>query len=96
MDAESQAEKLMNSGMQIPGFRRDKRVVERILQRYIGPLTILGGLTIGLLAGVADLTGAIGTGTGLLLTVMILYRQYQQIAEENLKSLNPMMRKVLE
>lgn len=96
MDAKSQAEKLMNSGMQIPGFRRDKRVVERILQRYIGPLTILGGITIGLLAGVADLTGAIGTGTGLLLTVMILYRQYQQIAEENLKSLNPMMRKVLE
>jgi preprotein translocase subunit SecY len=96
MDAKSQAEKLMNSGMQIPGFRRDKRVVERILQRYIGPLTILGGLTIGLLAGVADLTGAIGTGTGLLLTVMILYRQYQQIAEENLKSLNPMMRNFID
>ena len=96
LDAKSQAQKLMNSGLQIPGFRRDKRVLERILQRYIGPLTILGGLTIGLLAGIADLTGAIGTGTGLLLTVMIIYRQYKQIAKENLKSIHPMLGKFME
>lgn len=96
LDARSQAKKLLNSGLQIPGFRRDKRVLERILKRYIGPLTILGGLTIGLLAGVADLTGAIGTGTGLLLTVMIIYRQYKEIAKENLKNMNPMMRKFIE
>lgn len=96
LNAKAQAEKLMRSGMQVPGFRRDKRVLERVLQRYIGPITILGGLTIGLLAGLADLTGAIGTGTGLLLAVMIVYRQYKQIAKENLKAIHPALGKFME
>ncbi|MFH1682382.1 MAG: preprotein translocase subunit SecY, partial [Candidatus Woesearchaeota archaeon] len=43
MDAKSQAKQIMSSGLQIPGFRRDERVLERILSRYIWPLTIMGG-----------------------------------------------------
>ena len=35
MDAASQAKQIMASGLQIPGFRRDERVLERILSRYI-------------------------------------------------------------
>jgi len=42
MDARSQAKQMMASGLQIPGFRRDERVLERILDRYIWPLTING------------------------------------------------------
>jgi preprotein translocase subunit SecY len=93
LDAGSQAKQMVNSGLQIPGFRRDQRVLERLLQRYIGPLSIMGGIAIGLLAGLADLTGAIGTGTGLLLTVMIIYRLYEDIAKQHLYDMNPMMRK---
>ena len=44
MDARSQAKQMMSSGLQIPGFRRDERVLERLLNRYIWPLTIMGGL----------------------------------------------------
>lgn len=95
LDARSQAKQMMSSGLQIPGFRRDQRVLERLLQRYITPLTVMGGIAIGLVAGIADLTGAIGTGTGILLTVMIVYRLYEEIAKEHLYDMNPMMRKFM-
>lgn len=93
LDARSQAEKMMASGLQIPGFRRDSRILERMLDRYILPLTIMGAATVGLIAGLADLTGAIGSGTGLLLTVMIVYKLYEDIAQQHLMDMNPMLRK---
>ena len=62
LDAKSQAKKIMKSGLQIPGFRKDERIIEALLQRYIPSLTILGGITIGLLAGIADIMGALTTG----------------------------------
>lgn len=93
LDAGSQAKQMMASGLQVPGFRRDQRVLERLLKRYIGPLTVMGGISIGLLASVADLTGAIGTGTGILLAVMIVYKIYEEIAKQHMYDMNPMMRK---
>jgi preprotein translocase subunit SecY len=95
LDAGSQAKQMVSSGLQIPGFRRDPRVLERLLKRYIGPLTIMGGITIGLLASVADLTQAIGSGTGILLAVMIIYKLYEDIAKQHLYDMNPMMRKFI-
>lgn len=95
LDAASQAKQMVSSGLQIPGFRRDTRVLERLLKRYIGPLTIMGGITIGLLASVADLTQAIGSGTGILLAVMIIYKLYEDIAKQHLYDMNPMMRKFI-
>jgi preprotein translocase subunit SecY len=95
MDARSQARQMMASGLQIPGFRRDERVLERLLNRYIWPLTIMGGLAIGILAGFADITGALSSGTGILLSVMIVYRLYEEIAKQHMMDLNPMMRKFM-
>ena len=95
LDARSQAKQIMASGLSIPGFRKDQRVLERLLNRYIKPLTVMGGIAIGILAGVADLTGAIGTGTGILLTVMIIYRLYEEIAKQHMYDMNPMMRKFM-
>ncbi|NQU98351.1 preprotein translocase subunit SecY [Candidatus Woesearchaeota archaeon] len=95
LDARSQAKQIMASGLQIPGFRKDQRVLERLLQRYIGPLTIMGGLAVGLLAATADLTGAFGSGTGILLTVMIVYRLYEEIAQQHMMDMNPMMRRFM-
>src|SRR3989339_488507 len=83
MDAQSQAKKIVNSGMSMPGFRKDERVLEAILKRYIGPLTIMGGVAIGLLASVADLLGALVGGTAILLAVMILYQLYRNIAQQH-------------
>ncbi|MFP4567982.1 MAG: preprotein translocase subunit SecY [Candidatus Woesearchaeota archaeon] len=95
LDAASQAKQMVSSGLQIPGFRRDPRVLERLLKRYIGPLTIMGGITIGLLASAADLTQAIGSGTGILLAVMIIYKLYEDIAKQHLYDMNPAMRKFI-
>jgi len=95
MDAKSQAKQIMSSGLQIPGFRKDQRVLERVLERYITPLTIMGGLTIGFLASVADLTGSLSRGTGILLAVMIVYKLYEEIAKQHMMDMNPMMRKFM-
>ncbi|MEK6886554.1 MAG: preprotein translocase subunit SecY [Nanoarchaeota archaeon] len=95
MDARSQAKQIMNSGLQIPGFRRDEKIMESILGRYIMPLTVMGSITVGLLAGFADLLGALTNGTGLLLTVMIIYKLYEDIARQHMMDMNPMMRKFM-
>lgn len=96
MDAKSQAKQIMASGLQIPGFRRDPRILERILARYIGPLTVMGGMFIGILAATADLLGALARGTGILLAVMIVYKLYEDIAKQHMMDMHPMMRKFME
>lgn len=95
MDSKSQAKQMMSSGLQIPGFRKDQRILERLLDRYIGPLTVMGGLAVGFLAGIADLMGALSRGTGILLTVMIVYKLYEDIAKQHMYDMNPMMRKFM-
>jgi len=96
MDARSQAKQMMASGLQIPGFRKDERVLERLLSRYIMPLTIMGGALVGFLSATADLSGALSRGTGILLTVMIMYRLYEDIARQHMMDMHPMMRKFVE
>jgi len=96
MDAKSQAKQIMASGLQIPGFRRDQRVLERLLDRYIWPLTVMGAIAVGFLAGIADLTGSLSRGTGILLAVMIIYRLYEEIAKQHMVDMHPMMRRFME
>ncbi len=93
MDSHSVAEQLIKSGLQIPGYRRDPRLVERVLDKYIPVITVMGSIFVGLLAAFADLTGALGTGTGILLTVGILYRFYEQLATERMFELYPDLKK---
>lgn len=95
-DPRSMAKQIMNSGLQLPGFRKDERVLERVLARYIGPLTVMGGILVGFLAALADVSGALTSGTGLLLAVMIIYRLYEEIAKQHMMDMNPMMRKFME
>lgn len=96
MDAKSQARQILASGLQIPGFRRDERVLEMVLARYIWPLTIVGGAAIGLLAALADLTGALANGTSIVLTVSIIYKLYEEVAKQHMMDMHPAMRKFME
>jgi preprotein translocase subunit SecY len=89
------AKQLHQMGMQIPGQRSSRGHFERILKRYIPAITILGGAFVGLLAFGADLTGALGGGTGVLLAVGIVYRLYEEIAQEQMMDMHPMLRKFL-
>ena len=95
MDAKSLAKQMLSSGLQIPGFRKDERILETILNRYIWPLTIMGAITVGFLAALADLTGALSRGPGILLTVMIMYKLYEDIAKQHAMDMNPVMRKFI-
>lgn len=96
MDPHSVAEQIQSIGFQIPGFRRDPRIIEQVLSRYIPPLAVMGGLFVGLLAAFADFTGALGTGTGILLTVMIIYNFYEEISRRYLEEMHPELRKFFE
>lgn len=91
-DADSVAEQIKQTGMKVPGFRKDKRVIKKVLNRYIPGLTVLSGATIGLLAALANMTQAAGGGTGILLTVMIIYRMYEQLAQKHMEELHPAMK----
>ncbi len=96
MDAASQAKQILSSGLQIPGFRRDPRVLESILNRYIPALTVMGAAVVGLLAALADLGGALSRGTGILLSVMIMYKMYEDIAKQHAFEMHPALRKIIE
>lgn len=94
MGAKPTARKVFNSGMQIPGFRRNVGSIEKVMLRYIPKVTVIGGAFIGALTLIASLMGTLGGagGTGLLLTVSIVYRLYEDIASEQLMEMHPMMR----
>jgi len=96
MGPEATAQQIHGSGMQIPGFRRNTQSMERVLEQYIPQVTVIGGALVGVLAVGANMFGTIGgvTGEGLLLTVSITYKLYEQIAEEQLMEMHPMMRKM--
>ena len=96
MGPEATAKQIQNSGMQIPGFRRNPQVVEKVMERYIPQVTVIGGALVGLLAVMANMLGTIGqvSGTGLLLAVSITYKLYEEIAEEQLMEMHPMMRQM--
>ena len=95
MDSKAQAQKIASSGLQVAGFRQDIRVLESILDRYIMPLTIMGGAAIGLLASATDLLGALVSGTAILLVIMIMFQFYQNIAQQHMTDMNPAMRKFM-
>ncbi len=81
------ARQLLSSGYIVPGFRRSEKVLERLLDRYIPVVAGLGGFLIGVLAAVADVLGALASGTGILLMVSIIKQYYEQIAREQLSQL---------
>jgi len=96
MDAQSQAKNIIKSGLQIPGFRKDERILEAILSRYIMPLTVMGGLAVGLLASISDVFGTITGGTALLLGVMIIFQFYQNIAQQHAMDMHPALKRMIE
>ena len=88
------AEQIDTGGWQIPGLEGIQRIVENVLNKYIPTLAVLGSIFVGLLAALATLTGAIGSGMGILLTVGIIYMLYQQLEKEGLPQTYPILEKI--
>jgi preprotein translocase subunit SecY len=89
------AKQLVDSGMQIPGYRRSGKAVESILKRYIPAVTVLGGIVVGVIAGVSDFFGVYGSGMGILLSVGIIYQYYELLMQERAAEMYPAFRRVL-
>ncbi len=74
------AKQLKDQQMVLKGHRQNSMIHE--LNRYIPAAAAFGGMCIGLLSVAADFLGAIGSGTGILLAVTIIY-QYYEVFEKN-------------
>jgi len=74
------AKQLKDQQMIMPGFRESD--LPRQLNRYIPTAAAFGGACIGMLTIVADFLGAIGSGTGILLAVTIIYQYFEIVYKE--------------
>lgn len=61
---------------------RDDGIIVASHYRYIPTAAAFGGLCIGALSVMADLMGAIGSGTGILLAVTIIYQYFEIFVKE--------------
>ncbi|MEM2389928.1 MAG: preprotein translocase subunit SecY, partial [Ignisphaera sp.] len=95
LNPEAQADNLIKAGLDIPGMRRNPRVLSSYLSRYIYPLTIFSSIVVAVIALVGDILGSYGTGTGLLLAVGIVYNYYQILAYERTLEMYPLLRRVI-
>lgn len=62
------------------GHRSQSMIHE--LNRYVPTAAAFGGLCIGALSVLADFMGAIGSGTGILLAVTIIYQYFEIFIKE--------------
>lgn len=86
MDARSISTQLIDSDIFLKGFRSTPSVIESKITPYIKTVAIIGGLAIGLIAGVGDVLSVIGGGMGVLLAVGIIQQYYQMILEETIET----------
>jgi len=56
--------------------------MKKELMRYMPVAATFGGMCIGALTIVADFMGAIGSGTGILLAVTIIYGYFEMVTKE--------------
>uniref|UniRef100_A0A3B5MSK7 Protein transport protein SEC61 subunit alpha n=1 Tax=Xiphophorus couchianus TaxID=32473 RepID=A0A3B5MSK7_9TELE len=78
--AKDVAKQLKEQQMVMRGHRETSMVHE--LNRYIPTAAAFGGLCIGGLSVMADFLGAIGSGTGILLAVTIIYQYFEIFVKE--------------
>jgi len=74
------AKQLKDQDRCIKGFPQKSTL--KILNHYIPTAAAFGGMCIGALTIVADLLGAIGSGTGILLAVTIIFQYFELFVKE--------------
>lgn len=64
------------------GLHGGSWLISPLFLRYIPTAAAFGGLCIGALSVLADFLGAIGSGTGILLAVTIIYQYFEIFVKE--------------
>merc|ERR1712086_1160402 len=78
--AKEVTKQLKEQGMMMQGHRETH--MRKVLNFYIPTAAAFGGLCIGALSVMADMMGAIGSGTGILLAVTIIYQYFEIFVKE--------------
>lgn len=76
------AKSMREQQMFLQGHRDTVQSLKKELNRYIPTAAAFGGMCIGALTIVADFMGAIGSGTGILLAVTIIYQYFETYEKE--------------
>jgi protein transport protein SEC61 subunit alpha len=79
------AKQLKQQQMFMVGHRESS--LQKELNRYIPTAAAFGGMCIGMLTVIADFMGAIGSGTGILLAVTIIYQYFETFEKERAQEL---------
>ncbi|CAK9111805.1 Protein transport protein Sec61 subunit alpha (Secretory 61 complex subunit alpha) [Durusdinium trenchii] len=74
------AKQLRDNSMVFKGHREESLL--KVLDMYIPTAAAFGGMCIGMLTIMADFLGAIGSGTGILLAVTIIYQYFEIMYKE--------------
>ncbi|KAE8728747.1 Protein transport protein Sec61 subunit alpha isoform 2 [Hibiscus syriacus] len=83
--AKDVTEQLKEQQMVMPGHRDSN--LQKELNRYIPTAAAFGGMCIVALTELADFMGAIGSGTGILLAVTIIYQYFETFEKERASEL---------
>src|SRR5207249_11200995 len=97
MGPEDVARQIESSGMQIPGFRRDPRILRRVLDRYIPVVAVISGASVGALAAGAGMIGrgGNGSGTGVFCSVGLMIQMYEAVGRGQVMEVQPGLRPVV-
>lgn len=77
------AKQLKEQNIMFAGKRDDELSMKKHLEKYIPIAAAFGGMCIGALTLIADFLGAIGSGTGILLAVTIIYQYFEVFVKED-------------
>jgi len=83
--AKDVARQLKDQDLVLKGYRDNEKQTKKEINRYVPTAAALGGMCIGILTVFADFLGAIGSGTGILLSVTIIQEYAKAFAEESLR-----------
>ena len=76
------ARSLRDNGFYLEGIRETEENIYEQLNRTIPCAATLGGMALGALTIFADFMGAIGSGTGILLAVTIIYEYFEDFKKD--------------
>ena len=91
----AQADNLIKSGLEIPGMRRNPRILEGLLAKYIYPLTFISSIIVALVAIAGSILNVYGGGIGILLATGIIANFYGIIAYERALEAYPLLKKII-
>ena len=77
------AKRLRDNQYFLEGIRENEESIYSQLNRYVPTAATLGGMCIGAIQVFADISGCIGSGTGILLCVNIIYDFFEDEKHQN-------------